>query len=244
MYPRSEDGRQQSGANKAMRNMPAQRNREEAVNTQLAILISRYGVTADGETIHVHGRHRPDVLFQLRGLRVAIEGKFPDHPNAADVVLNDARHRARNGLVHIAAAVVYAAPLRSTTTTKIIETLEALSLRYKIVAETHETDWSEGSPAELMNALRRAQETLTHDDIVQKTAEALSAQLETVSRLWNGQPGACDRLSSIIRMTAPKGEAADKAQDRRGTAARVAAFSRTRIYFKNNLHTPMSVSQR
>ena len=38
--------------------MAGQRNREEAVNTQLAILISRYGVTADGETIHVHGKHR------------------------------------------------------------------------------------------------------------------------------------------------------------------------------------------
>ncbi|HEX2244597.1 MAG TPA: hypothetical protein VHK27_15385, partial [Gammaproteobacteria bacterium] len=24
------------------------------------------GVTADAETIHVHGRHRPDVLFELR----------------------------------------------------------------------------------------------------------------------------------------------------------------------------------
>ena len=66
--------------------MAGLRNREEAVNTQLAILISRYGVTADGETIHVHGKHRPDVLFQLRGLRVVIEGKFADHPSASDVV--------------------------------------------------------------------------------------------------------------------------------------------------------------
>ena len=32
--------------------MAIQRNREEAINTQLAILISRLGVTADAETIH------------------------------------------------------------------------------------------------------------------------------------------------------------------------------------------------
>jgi hypothetical protein len=57
-----------------------QRNREEVVNTQLAILISQLGVTADAETIHVHGQHRPDVLFELRGLRVVIEGKLADHP--------------------------------------------------------------------------------------------------------------------------------------------------------------------
>jgi hypothetical protein len=57
--------------------MATHRNREEAVNTQLAILISRYGITADGETIHVHGKHRPDVLFELRGLRVVIEENLP-----------------------------------------------------------------------------------------------------------------------------------------------------------------------
>ena len=48
--------------------MPEQRNREEVVNTQLAVLISTLGVTADAETILLHGTHRPDVLFQLRGI--------------------------------------------------------------------------------------------------------------------------------------------------------------------------------
>src|SRR5712692_8399992 len=76
------------------------RNREEAVNTQRAILISRLGVTADAETIHVHGKHRPDVLFELRGLHVVIEGKFADHPNAAEIVVEDARKRVRSGITH------------------------------------------------------------------------------------------------------------------------------------------------
>jgi hypothetical protein len=186
--------------------MPGQRNREEAVNTQLAILISRYGVTADGETILVHGKHRPDVLFQLRGLRVVIEGKFPDHPNAANEVLEDARKRVKTGIAHIAAAVVYAAELRSTPTTKIIEVLERSQLRFRIIAETHESEtWFEGPPTALMDALRRAQETLTKDDIVEQTAKGLSMQLETVARLWNGLPGACDRLSNILRLIPPKG---------------------------------------
>jgi len=94
-----------------------QRNREEVVNTQLAILISRLGVTADAETIHVHGKHRPDVLFELRGLRVVIEGKFADHPNAEQIVLEDARKRVRSGIAHIAAATVYPLALRHTPTT-------------------------------------------------------------------------------------------------------------------------------
>jgi hypothetical protein len=154
--------------------MAGHRNREEAVNTQLAILISRYGVTADGETIHVHGKHRPDVLFQLRGLRVVIEGKFADHPNAAGVVLEDARKRVKSGIAHIAAAAIYPLPLRTTSTTnyKILSVLEKSKLRYRIISEADETeDWFEGSPASLMDALRRAQEGLTKDDIVEETSK-------------------------------------------------------------------------
>ena len=211
--------------------MAAQRNREEAVNTQLAILISRYGVTADGETIHIHGKQRPDVLFELRGLRVVIEGKFPDHPNAGEVVIEDARKRVRSGIAHIAAAVVYTDALRSAPTTKIIETLEKSRLQFRIVSETQESPtWSEGPPIALMDALRRAQESLTKDDIVEQTAKTLFAQLETVARLWNGQRGACDRLSNILRMAAPKDETQEQATDRRATAARVAALILANAY--------------
>ena len=219
--------------------MAEHRNREEAVNTQLAILISRYGVTADGETIHVHGKHRPDVLFQMRGLRVVIEGKFADHPSAEAVVLEDARKRVRSGIAHIAAAAVYPKELRSTPTTKILSVLEKSSLRYRIVAETHESDsWYEGTPSELMAALRRAQEALTKDDIVAKTAKALSMQLETVARLWIGQQKICDRLSGILGIPAPKGEKKEKENERRETAARVAALVLANAYiFQEQLAT-------
>lgn len=62
--------------------MTIYRRREETLNTQLAILLSRFGVQADAETIQVSGRERPDVLFVWRGLRVVIEGKFADQANA------------------------------------------------------------------------------------------------------------------------------------------------------------------
>ena len=211
--------------------MVGHRNREEAVNTQLAILISRYGVTADGETIHVHGKYRPDVLFQMRGLRVVIEGKFADHPSADSVVLEDARKRVRSGIAHIAAAAVYPKELRTTSTPKILGVLEKCRLRYRIVAETHENEiWSEGTPIELMAALRRAQEALTKDDIVAKTAKALSMQLETVARLWIGQQNICDRLSGILGIFPPKGEKPDTANKRHETAARVSALVLANAY--------------
>jgi hypothetical protein len=81
-----------------------------------------------------------------------------------------------------------------------------------------------------MDALRRAQEALTKDDVVEHTAKALSVQLETVSRLWIGQPGACDRLSDILRIIPPNGETPEKANDRRETAARVAALVLANAY--------------
>ena len=103
--------------------MAKMRSREEVVNTQLAVLISKLGVTADAETIHVHGSHRPDVLFQLRGLRVIIEGKFSDHSNAEKIVLDDARKRVRSGLAHIAAAAIYPKQLRNVSTGKVLDAL-------------------------------------------------------------------------------------------------------------------------
>ena len=205
--------------------MSEQRNREEAVNTQLALLISKLGVTADAETIHVHGKHRPDVLFQLRGLRVVIEGKFKDTPNAKQVVLDDARKRVRAGIAHIAAATVYPDELRTAPTTKILDTLADARLRYRIVTETFESEsWFEGNPASLMEALRRAQESLTQDDIVEKTAKALSTHLESVAKLWIGQPGACDRLSKLLGIVIPKKEEPQAASERRETAAKVSAL--------------------
>ena len=201
------------------------RNREEVVNTQLAVLISKLGVTADAETIHVHGEHRPDVLFQLRGLRVIIEGKFADHAGAERVVLEDLRKRVRSGLAHIAAAAIYPNELRTTSTSKILDVLRTTQLKYRIVAETHESnDWFEGTPASLMEALRRAQEALVEDDIVDKTAKALSVQLQGIAALWMGQSGACDRLSNILGISIAKGEKSEKAEERRETAAKVSAL--------------------
>lgn len=211
--------------------MSQHRNREEVVNTQLAILISRLGVTADAETIHVHGKYRPDVLFQLRGLRVVLEGKFADHPGAEDVVLDDARKRVKNGVAHIAVAVVYPVLLRSTPTTQVLDVLNNASLKYRIIAETHENEvWFDGTPSSLMDALRRSQEALTKDDIVEQTAKSLSEKLQGVSQLWMGETGACDRLSRILGITAPKGETSDKAAGRRATAAKVAALVLANAY--------------
>ena len=204
--------------------MTAYRHREETLNTQLAILLSRFGVEADAETIQAKGRERPDVLFHWRGLRVVIEGKFADHPQAREVVLGDARGRVQRGIANIAAAVVYPGALRTTATPQLLDQLESSVLAYCMISESEETVWFEGTPAALMDALRRTQETMAQDDIVARIAQSLLEQLTGVTLLWIGQTGSCDRLSDLLGMPAPKGETEDKAEGRRATAAKVSAL--------------------
>jgi hypothetical protein len=52
----------------------------------------------------------------------------------------------------------------------------------------------------------------------------LSIQLDAIAQLWQGQPGTCDKLSRLLGITPPKGEKPDKANERRETAAKVAAL--------------------
>ncbi len=204
--------------------MALQRNREEVINTQLAILLSKLGISAEAETIHVHGKHRPDVLFELRGLRVVIEGKLADTPNAEGIVSNDARQRVKAGIAHMAVAMVYPKSLRNVSTPKVLDVLANTELKYSIITEAQETDWYQGNPSALMDSLRHAQEALTRDDIVEKTARLLSDKLEGIAALWMGEKGACDRLSSILGIPKPKSEDDEKAAERRETAAKVSAL--------------------
>ncbi len=204
--------------------MPVHRHREEVINTQLAIMLSRFGVQADAEVILKHGQHRPDVLFVLRGLRVTLEGKFSDHPAAGETVLSDARSRVQDGIAHVAAAVVYDAALRTVPTAELLSHLEVTDLTYCIVSEFGETAWHAGPPHTLMDALRRAQDVLVQDDIVARIALSLSDRLDAIAQLWIGQTSVCDRLSSILGVPSPTGETGDKAEARRETAAKVAAL--------------------
>ena len=102
------------------------------------------------------------MLFNWRGLRVVIEGKFADHPQARDVVLGDAWGRVQRGIANIAAAVVYPSALRIVATPQLLDSLESSVLAYCMIAESEETAWFEGTPAALMDALRRTQDCLLY----------------------------------------------------------------------------------
>ena len=200
------------------------RHREETINTQLAILLSKHGVNADAETIHRGGQHRPDVMFLLGGVRVVIEGKYADVPDAENVVLNDARQRVRRGVCHIAVALIYPKQLRTVRVTELEASLSKSRLKHLVISETGETDWAEGSPDEVLASLRRAHEAMTKDDIVASSAERLSQRIQSIADLWAGAGGVCDKLSDALGMPPKRGETADERNARRETAAKVSAL--------------------
>lgn len=200
------------------------RHREEVINTYLAILLTRHGVGAEAETIHHSGESRPDVMFTLGGLRVIIEGKFSDVPDASGIVLSDAAKRLASGICHIAVALVYPAKLRASTTASLERELSDTRLKYLIISESGQTEWAEATPSQILASLRRVHEALIKDDIVADSAAKLSERIEKIAELWSGAPATCDRLSTLLGMPSKRGEAQDERDARRVTATKVAAL--------------------
>lgn len=203
---------------------PNFRHREESVNTQLAIYLTRHGVDAEAETIHQSGQQRPDVMFVMGGLRVIIEGKFSDTPDAEKVVYSDAIKRVHSGICHIAVAIVYPKSLRVTATSELEKTLGNSLLPFSIISEVGQTDWAESTPSEILATLRRVHESLTKDDIVAESAKKLAARIEGIADLWVNQPATCDRLSVLLGMPAKRGETVEERNARRITATKVASL--------------------
>lgn len=80
--------------------------REEVVNVVFAQLLSSYGLAADPET--VQNTKLPDVLINMSGIKVILEGRFGSKAKLQD----DAKRRVEDGLADIALALHYEPHLR------------------------------------------------------------------------------------------------------------------------------------
>ena len=163
-------------------------------------------------------------MFTMGGLRVIVEGKFVDVPDAASVVLNDASRRITTGICHIAVALVYPKSLRTKSTAELESALSGSRMRYLIVSETGQTEWAEATPSEILASLRRIHISLTKDDIVAESARKLSGLIDSIADLWAGQPTTCDKLASLLGMPKKRGETTEESADRRSTATKVASL--------------------
>ncbi len=201
------------------------RVREEVINTYLAKIVSELGVVADAETVLSRGQHRPDVLFQLRGLRVVIESKIGDTQGAGENALKDAMERVQNNIAHIAVALVYPNKIATTPTNEIYDKLKVTKLKFCVISENSTSvEWTSGTPADMMESVRRAQELLAKNVLVEKTASRLSVHLENIAALWKGQSGPCENLAELLGMTTTNNEEEATYIDRLESAAKISAL--------------------
>ncbi|MEM4204918.1 MAG: hypothetical protein QXS54_12695 [Candidatus Methanomethylicaceae archaeon] len=82
------------------------RFREEVINVQFASLLNKYGLKANPETIKRGGR--PDVIVNMGGLKLIIEGKFSNR----DTLEKEVKERIELGLADISIGLFYPEDLR------------------------------------------------------------------------------------------------------------------------------------
>lgn len=88
---------------------------EPVINTKLAELLSKYGLEANPETIKRSAR--PDVIINMGGLKIVIEGRFGEENLKKDV-----RARIEEGIADISLGVVYPHVLREANDLTDLET--------------------------------------------------------------------------------------------------------------------------
>lgn len=184
----------------------AVRHREEVLNTVLAEVLIARGMNASPESIKRKGAQRPDVLISFRGLRCAIEGKIADVQNAREIVAGDAQGRVDTGLTHIAIGVVYPEPLRRTSFNVLGSSMSGADYSFCICTEMGIGEWQSGTVDEILNAMRRAHETLATDDAVRKAADELSVGLTEIANVFTNDKAVCDRLIDLLGIGSQEAE--------------------------------------
>ena len=199
------------------KNAQKTRRREEVVNTYLAEVIGELGQSAEAEVIKsgAAGREMPDVMLSFRGLRVVFECKFESSQAEANAE-KQAYQRVTSGLAHIGVAVVYPKELRVISQSKLADGVKAANLKFSVFAEGEEktllpiesgsATWHSGTPSDILDLLRRAQNNLASEDYVEKIAADLRGAINRSADQWRLSRGDCDRLSEKLGYGAPKNE--------------------------------------
>lgn len=177
--------------------------REEVLNVVLAQILEEHGVISAPERIIKArpGRTRrlPDVLVYFRGLRLIIEGKVEDAPNAEESAMSAARQRVEEGLAHIGVAVVYPAGLRKIErTSQLKKGLEESRLRVAISSESGESGFTSANIGQLADMLYQTFDQLVKEDVVKSATEILNEAVEKVAPVFAAIPGFPGEAAKIL----------------------------------------------
>jgi len=182
--------------------------REEVLNVFLALLLSKRGVVNAPEKVlqpeAAGQRAMPDVIVEMRGLRVAIEGKV-ETPNALQEALEQAHQRVKEGLAHLGVAVVYPESLRRSDFSELKSALATAQLTGAVHSESGILEWA-GDVNDLVEHLRRALESLVAQDVVAQAAKELQAGVEAFSRRVYRTNAIAGRSAKVLGISKPRGD--------------------------------------
>jgi hypothetical protein len=175
--------------------------REEVLNIKLAELLSQSGLLSVPESIISNGTRRrlPDIVVgDYWGVRVVLEGRIADRANVERTLERDCLKRIEEGIAAIAIGIVYPPELRYSTWATLEQTLRTITFRIKVFSEAEKGEWIDSDLEDLSAVLRRAYESLVHEDAVDAAVEELRQSIEVASRQLSGSPGTAERLRNLL----------------------------------------------
>jgi len=190
------------------------RLREEVLNIKLAELLSRSGLLSVPESILSEGigRRSPDITIgDYWGVRVVLEGRIADQANVHNTLEADCLRRIEEGIAAIAIGIIYPPELRRAEWATLEQTLRKSTLRIKVFSEARIGEWVDSDLEGLSAVLRRAYESLVHEDIVNTAVEELRQSIEAASRDLSRSPGTAERLRNLLVM--PYGKEVDQVDE-------------------------------
>lgn len=156
------------------------RFREEVLNVALARGLTARGLDANAETIFPSAL--PDVLIELDGLKLVIEGR---NARQKASLLRDSRERVESGLADVSVAVLYPvglndAPSQEELSRRVDAGLYDGAVFYLSRTGIRSDDFARASLDQIAELVRSANRIRIQNDIVQAQVQAVEAAIEHV----------------------------------------------------------------
>lgn len=178
--------------------------REEVVNVALAELLEQRGMLSVPETIRrsIARRTRvlPDILVgDFLGIRIVIEGRFDSGRGSRKSLLKDAKERVEQGVSPVCLAVLYPPDLRSAESfPKLKRNLEKATFGIRVISESNDGDWTEGTVDDIAEDLSRSYELLVSEDVVMTSVGEIEDAIEGASEIFVRSGSLKDRFRTAL----------------------------------------------
>ncbi len=142
--------------------------RQEVLNTILAQILDENGLISSPENILKESiflnRRMPDIVVSYNGLRLIIEGEVGDNPNAQQDAMKSCEKRVKEGICHIAIAVVYPPILRNISFSDLKQEMKNCIMEIAIYSQFGESEFIQGDHNNLGTILKHTYDQIINED--------------------------------------------------------------------------------